>query len=760
MSDLINVTIDGINVQVPKGTLLVEAAKTIQHEIPVYCYHPKLKPAGLCRMCLVEIEKMPKLQIACNTVATDGMVVHTRSPQVTDARRSVLEFLLVNHPLDCPICDKGGECDLQDFAMAYGPGASRTADPKTRKPKAVDLGPTIVLDKERCILCYRCVRFDDEITQERSLVQVERGNGAMIATASDRPYESNFSGNVTELCPVGALTSKTYRFKSRPWDLHRTKTTCTQCSVGCQQFVDERHTNILRTMSNPHDDDVSEGWLCDRGRYNVGFVNDERRITTPLYKHQGQWVQVPWDDAIALWAKALRDAGPAASGFIGGGRLLNEEAYLLQHFARQFGSDNIDWRAGRQRQATSNAGGSVADLETAQAIVVVGDSPAESAPILDLRIIKAVHHFGAKLIRVGSTDHATPVPQMVLAGVEEAMANIGAAERIALVWDGTDAALGRTLGAAAQALRAAGKTVFTYIPGEAANARGAEAMGLHPAFGPGYRKLERAGLDSAAMLSAAAEGQLKALAIFGANPVLHFGDRELLEKALTRVPFLALSELFMTQTAEFATLILPAKAAYEKSGTTTNLAGSILNLSESIIGPGETRSDCEIIALLAEALGVDVPSVDAIRETVESLAASCGDVPLGDAAWCGAGSLPRGAGAKQRLRIVVAPHIFAGGGSSAHDISAAALRPKPAVSISPRDAAQLGVSDGAFVDLCGYRGTLRDLTVRIGRHVLDGEAVVIEGLPEAPAGALLGDLVEIARIRNAGRELVGGGVGE
>ena len=248
-TDLATVTIDGVEVQVPKGTLLVEVAKLVKNEIPVYCYHTKLGPAGLCRVCLVDIEGMPKLQIACNTPVTDGMKVYTQNEKANEGRRAILEFLLLNHPLDCPICDKGGECDLQDYSMAYGQGASRMIEAKDAKPKAVDLGPTIVLDEERCILCLRCVRFDDIITREQSLRTDDRGAHAIIATATGAPYVSDFSGNVTEICPVGALTSKTYRFKSRPWDNHRTNTTCTQCSVGCQLHVDERGNTLLRTMS-------------------------------------------------------------------------------------------------------------------------------------------------------------------------------------------------------------------------------------------------------------------------------------------------------------------------------------------------------------------------------------------------------------------------------------------------------------------------------------------------------------------------------
>ncbi|MEO6991887.1 MAG: 2Fe-2S iron-sulfur cluster-binding protein, partial [Candidatus Baltobacteraceae bacterium] len=405
MAKDITLTIDGLAVTVPEGTLLVEAAKRVRTDIPVYCYHTKLGPAGLCRICLVDVEKTPKLQIACNTAVTDGMVVHTYGPKVEEGRRAVLEFLLLNHPLDCPICDKGGECDLQDYSMAYGQGASRKIEAKAAKPKAVDLGPTIVLDEERCIVCQRCVRFDDLITNERSLVVMERGQSDLIATATGDEYVSNFSGNVTELCPVGALTSKTYRFKSRPWDLNRTQTTCTQCSVGCRLNVDVRHGEVLRTMSVEQDDAQSDGWLCDRGRYNVGFYSDARRVVSPLLRDGDGWVQIGWDDAIELWASKVREAiaggGPAAVGAIGGGRLLNEEAYALQHVFRGLGIENLDWRAGRQVQATPGVAGSYQDLENAQTIVLLGQPPSQTAPVLDLRVRKAVTKHGARLFSVG-----------------------------------------------------------------------------------------------------------------------------------------------------------------------------------------------------------------------------------------------------------------------------------------------------------------------------------------------------------------------
>ncbi|MBV8689759.1 MAG: molybdopterin-dependent oxidoreductase, partial [Candidatus Eremiobacteraeota bacterium] len=674
---MVNVTIDGMALSVPKGTLLVEAAKQLHKEIPVYCYHTKLGPAGLCRICLVEIEGMPKLQIACNTRVTDGMVVHTRSPRVNDGRRAVLEFFLLNHPLDCPICDKGGECDLQDFSMAYGQGQSRLADPKASKPKAVDLGPTIVLDEERCIVCQRCVRFDDIITGEKSLVVKGRGHRDIIATASEEPYHSNFSGNVTELCPVGALTSKTYRFRSRPWDLRRTRTTCTQCSVGCQMNVDVREGSVLRTMSVPHDDRISDGWLCDRGRYNIGFYDDSRRLRAPIYKEGGSWNQLGWEDAIERWARAIRDSlsagGPQAIGVLGGGRLLNEEAYALQHLFRQLGVSNLDWRGGRQRQATPGKdGGSPADLETAQAIVILGQSPAETAPVLDLRIRKAAMHRGASCIAIDMLDPAPPYDCHAVANVREAIDALPkSAQRVAVVWDGVNANAARDLLGALPATA----TVQTFIAGEQPNARGAEAAGMQPALGPAFSPLA-AGRDFDGMVQDARDGKLRVLCILGANPALHFPNAEAMREALERTPFIAVSELFMTKTASAAHLVLPAAAPFEKTGTTMNAGGDLLPVNAARLPLAGTYSDLEMIAGLAQALDVAMPSFDAVQERIIDCAAAPRTFTLGDEAICGAQMKTR-AHQNDGLRVSVQARIFAGGGTVAHDAWVEQLRPLP-----------------------------------------------------------------------------------
>jgi NADH-quinone oxidoreductase subunit G len=655
-TELVSLTIDGVPLSVPKGTLLVEAAKTVKQEIPVYCYHTKLGPAGLCRICLVDIEGTPKLQIACNTVVADGMVVRTRGERVEAARAMVLELFLVNHPLDCPICDKGGECDLQDYAMAYARGNSDVADPKLSKPKAVDLGPTIVLDEERCIVCQRCVRFDDIIAMERQLVVKDRGARDIIATASGRPYRHNFTGNVTELCPVGALTSKTYRFKSRPWDLERTQTSCTQCSVGCRQYADVRYGTLLRTML-VEEDRISDGWLCDRGRYNVGFYESPDRLTQPLYRKHGSWTQIGWDDALLLWSKAITDAiaqrGPESVGAIGGGRLTNEEAFALGHVFRSAGVRNLDWRAGRQRQATPGArGGSLEDLDRAQAIVIAGESPEQRAPVLWLRVQKVARN-GATVVSAQSA--------------AEARAGVKDATRVALIWDGVDPKVGSSYVQAFADL----SEVATYITSEQANARGAEAMGMLPGGGAGYSPAER-GFDATEMLDAA-RGRLAVLSIFGVNPARNAADPAAVIQALDAIPFVVVSELFMTETAQHATLVLPAAGAFEKSGTMLNLTGDLLPVSASLVAPDFVHSDFEIIAGLATQLGVSLaPTPELERAVILAATSEPRDFTLGDERFGPAVALSSfDSGQGDRIRSTP---ILSGGGTWLHDPALAGMR--------------------------------------------------------------------------------------
>ena len=442
--NLVHLTIDDIPVAVPPGTLVWAAARQLGIEIPIYCYHPKMPPLGACRMCFVEIEKMPKPpQTACTTPVSEGMIVHTRTDKVQKARRGTLEFLLINHPLDCPICDKGGECDLQDFTLRYGPGGTRFDQYKRHYPKPVPVSDRVMLDRERCILCQRCTRFSSEISMDNGLVMISRGYRMEVGTAPDHAFDSIFSGNTVEMCPVGALTASAYRFKARPWELKRTPSVCNNCSVGCNARVDVRVDKIMRLMSRENDA-IDDGWLCDRGRWGFEFVNSPQRLRTPLIRQGtplrltetessseaalsvgrrypaaagGTLQPATWDEALYMIASRLRlivdKHGAKAIGGIGSTHTTNEEAYLFQKLLREaLGTPNIDHHHGRFPGPRDTLSGqpwrmtnSIADIEKAAHIVLISSDPYERQPILNLRIKKAMKG-GAKIyiINEGETE--------------------------------------------------------------------------------------------------------------------------------------------------------------------------------------------------------------------------------------------------------------------------------------------------------------------------------------------------------------------
>lgn len=413
--ELIHLTIDDIPVAVPPGTLVWAAAKQAGIEIPIYCYHPKMPPLGACRMCFVEIEKMPKPpQTACTTPVSEGMIVHTKTDKVLKARRGTLEFLLINHPLDCPICDKGGECDLQDFTMRHGPGGTRFDLYKRHYPKPVPVSDRVMLDRERCILCQRCTRFSSEISMDNGLVMVSRGYKMEVGTAPDHAFDSIFSGNTVEMCPVGALTASSYRFKARPWELKHTPGVCNNCSVGCNARIDVRVDKVMRLMSR-NNDEIDDGWLCDRGRWGFEFINSPQRLRTPLIRRGGKLEPAAWDEAYFLIASRLQGIikkyGAKAVGGIGSTRTTNEEAYLFQKLLRQaIGTPNVDHHHGHFPGPRDPLSGrpwmmtnSIAEIEKASHIVLVASDPYQRQPILNLRIKKAMR-AGARIYIVNENE--------------------------------------------------------------------------------------------------------------------------------------------------------------------------------------------------------------------------------------------------------------------------------------------------------------------------------------------------------------------
>jgi NADH-quinone oxidoreductase subunit G len=443
--------IDGKQVRAREGAMLVDAAKEGDVEIPYFCYEAKLgQPVGACRMCLVEIEGIPKLQTSCSTAVRDGMVVNTTSDRVKHAQNAVVEFLLVNHPLDCPVCDKGGECPLQDISFGWGAGRSRFIEPKRHFKKPLELSPLVAIDRERCILCYRCVRFSQEVAEDHQLVFLDRGDHTFVGTHGGRPYVAPFSGNIIELCPVGALTSQAYRFRARPWDIEDAGTVCTLCPSQCNVKLTVRDdAKVVRVLARDNEE-VDDGWLCDKGRFGYQSFASEERITAPLARIGGFLRETTWERALSEAASLLERSGGRTVARVGG-QATNEEGFLVQHLLRQgLGSPNVfsglasgsgasggGGSAARRAEAAAKQARSLAralarvdmsarvsDIDHADAILVVDTELVDEAPILDLRVRKAVRRNGARLVvassRPSTLDSAASAALRFAPGASEA----------------------------------------------------------------------------------------------------------------------------------------------------------------------------------------------------------------------------------------------------------------------------------------------------------------------------------------------------
>jgi NADH-quinone oxidoreductase subunit G len=399
--NLITLTIDGRTVKVPRGTLVVDAAKSVGITIPVFCYHEKMKPVGACRMCLVEIAPGPPLpQTACTSPVAEGMVVKTRSPMAVSAQKATLEFLLLNHPLDCPVCDRGGECPLQDNTFGFGGAESRYLEEKRHFEKPLALSDEVLLDRERCIMCYRCVRFTREIAGDESLGVIERGTESQIGLAPGRTFDSQFSGNTIEICPVGALTSSRYRFVARPWDIKSVATICPHCPVGCNVRADVRNNEIKRFLSRENAP-VDDGWLCDRGRFGYEFPHSPDRLTQPMVRRDGQLQPASWAEAIDAVVAGLSGRDPASVGGLAGCQLTNEDLFMFRRLIRdQIGSPNLDYTTAPHPKSVQAPKGSIGAIERSDAVVLVGVDVEKTHPVLFLRLRKAAAR-GARFVVLG-----------------------------------------------------------------------------------------------------------------------------------------------------------------------------------------------------------------------------------------------------------------------------------------------------------------------------------------------------------------------
>jgi NADH-quinone oxidoreductase subunit G len=673
----VTITIDGREVPAVEGEMLHDAARKGDVEIPFFCYEPKLgEPVGACRMCLVEIEGIPKLQTSCSTPVREGMVVHTRTEQVKEAQSAVVEFLLVNHPLDCPVCDKGGECPLQDISYGWGPGRSRVIDEKRHFEKPIELSPLVAIDRERCILCYRCVRFSQEISEDSQLQLIERGDRTYVGTFDDRPYVAPFHGNITDICPVGALTNYTYRFRARPWDIEHAGSVCTLCPSQCNVSFTVRDEKVKRVIARDNHD-VDDGWLCDRGRYGFEMFDAPERVRGPRLK--GGAV-ADWEQALEAVAAGLRAAAdidhtqggsnPAAPSRVAAivGDASNEEGFLVQRIVREaLGSANIDSRPSRgpkadvlRRLAEPAISARVRSIDEADAILVLGTDPLHSSPILDLRVRKAIRRHGAKLVVAterptaldgGAEAIARYAPGQAAHFVSELASAIGGSENVAspiaetlrdagkvvIVWGER---IARERGAAEALLEVAKATGMAGSEGaglleipDTTNARGLREAGVLPDAGPGLSETTT-GMSTEEIRAALISGEITSLILFGSDPLRDFPDTPAWEEALTAADFVISFSMHENATTAKADVVLPLETHAEKDGTVTHADGRLQRVRPSASRPEGVLPNIIVLAELAAALGLETgidsqPTAFAALTEAVSLYAGIADSDIG-----------------------------------------------------------------------------------------------------------------------------------
>jgi NADH-quinone oxidoreductase subunit G len=815
---LITFEIDGREVQAPEGMMLVDAAKQGDVEIPYFCYEPKLgQPVGACRMCLVEIEGMPKLQTSCSTPVKEGMVVITTSDRVKEAQNAIVEFLLVNHPLDCPVCDKGGECPLQDISYGWGAGISRVVEPKRHFEKPLEISPLVAIDRERCILCYRCVRFSQEIAEDYQLVFLERGDHTFVGTHDGHPYVAPFSGNIIELCPVGALTSTAYRFRARPWDIEDAGSVCLLCPSQCNvKFTTRDDTKVMRVLARDHKE-VDDGWLCDKGRFGYQAIHAPERITAPMARDGGALRAVSWERALSDAAGVLRRAGSKAAAVVGG-EVTNEEGFLIQRLMRgALGSANIDSRTNglldpeqARALARPDFAAKVSDIDYAESILVLDTSLVDEAPILDLRVRKAVRRNHAKLVvatsRPGTLDpNAAAVLRFAPGATEAALGGLAAA-----LAGGPDADLddlARRSGTSAEALREAaavlsgsGPTVILWgerlshgdrgrqavsallalarrcgidttdeaglieVPA-GTNSRGLREVGCLPNLGPGLGEPGTTGLGAAEIPGAG----MSALLLFQADPIRTHPDPGAWEQALdSAAGVVAFADFLTPALEEHASVVFPAESYAEKEGTVTHPDGRLQRVRQAIAHPGEVRSGWEVLADLGALLDkpLPVPTMPGIFGEMVDAVPFYGGLTLEEIGGRGARWQEREQASALEavplpdtqletppelpdhgLRLGTVPSLWSGRETQ----YAAVLRflaPEQTLEISIEDAQRLGVHSGDQVSVSVNGRSVR-ARARVHDPVPAGSVFLVEGTETDNATALMNGLPRTVEVTKA-----------
>ncbi|MBP7890927.1 MAG: NADH-quinone oxidoreductase subunit NuoG [Ilumatobacteraceae bacterium] len=773
----VNVTINGVPHVARKGQLVIEAAADAGEYIPRFCYHERMTSVGKCRMCLVECDsgRGPAVTVSCMVPVAPDMKIDTQSPTTKRMQEGVLELLLANHPLDCPVCDKGGECPLQDQAFSNGPGESRYVEEKRHYEKPIAISDIVYLDRERCILCDRCTRFADEVAGDALIHFSSRGNNTYITTFPDEPFSSYFSGNTVQICPVGALTAKPYRFKARPWDLSQQETTCTTCAVGCRTVVQSSRDEVLRYMG-VDSDPVNHGWLCDRGRFNFEAVKSEHRVLQPLVREGDELLPASWNTALAAAAALITEAkaagGVAGIAVIGGARGTNEDAFAWARVGHEvIGTPNVYSQMGDGLPVglLGLDRATIDEAANATTIVLLGPDLKEELPVLYLRLRDAAAKQRSRIIELtpkhtGLTRNAWRSigyePGTQVAAVQGALADGAIAAQLAkgnVVIVAGRANLAESSAATIAALHA----LLAAVPGakvlpafRRGNVVGALQVGVRPGKG---------GLDTRGALQAAADGKIECLVLLGADPLADFPDTDLARRALAGARRIIAVDTFLTQSSQRADVVLAASAYAEKSGTTTNLEGRVSTVARQVTPAGSTRPDWMIATELALVLGGDLGygSVEAVTADIAAKVAGFESVTAEALAADGNGVLAGVPAAidpinvvevdvRERnaydFRLVVSRTLYDQATGTANSPSLAALPRGSAVHLHPLDLERVGTTAGTDVKVIGPRSTVV-FTAVADETVLRGTAFVPFNNPGPNVGELIDCFAAVNDVR-------------
>lgn len=632
---LVTITINGVEHQVPEGEMLIKAAQDNGTYIPRFCWHERMSPVGMCRMCLVEIEtpRGKMMVTACTNAVADGMAVDTQNAEVKKAQEAILEFLLANHPLDCPVCDKGGECPLQDQALAYGPGESRFVEIKRNYEKPIPISDLVLLDRERCILCARCTRFSDEISGDPLIEFKDRGNTTQVNTFPDLPFSSYFSGNTVQICPVGALTAKPYRFRARPWDLQKVESSSLFDTAHPRIEIHASQNEILR-YTGVDNDHINHGWLSDKDRFGFEYLRSDQRLTRPLVRRDGEMVEVDWHEALEMVANRLQliksEDGGDAFAVVGGANGTNEDAYALWRFATEvLETPHVDSRMDDSLSSHFLAAtvdrALISDVDRADTILVWAPDLKEEHPTLYLRVRRAAQELGKTLIVVhpratGLDDRATHKLTYRPGGGYALLEEFGAgahpdidaalsADNVVAIVASSGHADGPGLAesVAARVRELAGRARILPLHSRS-NTSGAIDMGLAPDLLPGRVAKERPGKDTRQIMESLEAGEVRALLMVGADPIRDMPDPRIAEEGLFAAEYVVAIDLFHTDSNAHADVILPAAGFAEKEGMVTNVEGRVQKVNKVRPAPGFARSDWSILddvaSLMEKPLGL------------------------------------------------------------------------------------------------------------------------------------------------------------